>query len=151
MTQAIFDGPPAFILFGFMMLIAAYLRQLFGAIEGLINHLNQGIAPYPFHKTEGARRQKLMETLEDIRGQLRPLTHLMFFLILLLAVRIFVYSLLPIGVELQTVKIWFDFAFSICIVVLISIMWIMHTRAVKLTKKYESPCKPARTTATERT
>jgi hypothetical protein len=114
--RPILDGPPAFILFGFIMLIAGYFRQLYSDIDRLIERL----------PPDASQRQDFVKAL----GWLETLTDVVLWGIFVLTLRILLYALSPLGVRWRPVKVGFDALFSLCLAAFIFFVILMHERAV---------------------
>jgi hypothetical protein len=130
-----FDGAIPFTLFGFMMVIAAYIRQLFITVEGSIDKLKRdGKAPYPFnHPSAAAQKEEQIDVLTDLRWWLAPITAFIFLLISALAFRTVIYALSPVqgtllGAERHSFKVTFDLVVCVLIFTFVAFMWFMHSR-----------------------
>ena len=86
--MSILDGAPGFILLGFIMALAAYLRQVSTGAQKMIDELQGGMPTgFPYSQATPAVRSERMESLLGMRGKLVAVTHVLFFMLVLLAGR----------------------------------------------------------------
>jgi hypothetical protein len=142
--EPILDGPPPFILFGFLMVLAMYIRQLIGTVEDAVGKMMTRDAPYPFHElpeiAHSRQRTKIRDEYVHFLNSMRPrlicITWCIFLLVTALACRIVIYAMSRerwsfIGIERHSFKIGFDFTLSVLLLIFVAGMWIMHYQGAR--------------------
>lgn len=130
----IFDGPAAFILLGFLVALAAYLRQVsVGALDS-VNNIHRGAdSAFPYSRAPESIRKERVDFLNGMRHQLARATYWMFWLMVVLGVRIVLYALSRFASlsrsAFDSFRHWFDFVLSLAVLSLVYIMWDMHSEA----------------------
>jgi hypothetical protein len=132
--MTILDGAPGFILLGFIMALAAYLRQVSTGAQKMIDELEGGMPTgFPYSRTAPAVRSERLEFLVGMRDNLVAVTHALFFMLVLLAGRMIFYAIARLGwIQAPTAdsaRNWFDLGYVSAVFVLVFAMWVMHTRA----------------------
>ena len=135
-TAPILDGPPAFILFGFIMALAAYIRSVALDAQKQLDEIELGISKL-FLLTADAPRQtteEKMKSLRTTRKRLAWVTHALFALMVLLAGRIYFYAASRMNLDFpfaisDAARYRWDVFVSVAVLALVATMWVMHTAA----------------------
>ena len=140
----ILDGPPAFILLGFIVALGAYLRQVSVGAQNLIDEIesNRNDA-FPYLTAEGtpSHTEAKLSSLRTTRDSVAKVTPWMFVLMLSLALRISIYAVshmgwpLPSLLQEEEARRWFDLVVSLSLIVLVLGLWFMHHRARTLDQR----------------
>ena len=128
----ILDGAPGFILLGFILALAAYLRQVSTAGQKLTDELEGGGATaFPYYLAAPEIRKEKIDLLVATRSKLAYVTQALFVMLFFLALRMVGYAMARMGwVQLspaETARDLFDFLFVVVLLGLVVAMWIMHT------------------------
>ena len=138
MLMPIFNGAPIVVVLAVFVALAAYLRQIAIAAQELLDKLrwDQEQAPLPWNRANSVSRELKIRLQEKMRHGLMILTQILFVLMFFVALRTLLWALEPFGALnhhiFQIALYVYDLAISGSLVVLVSTMWVMHTRNRKI-------------------
>jgi NADH:ubiquinone oxidoreductase subunit 3 (subunit A) len=92
----ILNGAPAFIILGFTVALAAYLRQVSLSAQDLIEKIKSNIVssfPYDAGNIVQEHTREKLKLLENTRDNLSKVTRPLFILMLVIAIRIILFAI----------------------------------------------------------
>ena len=137
-STPILNGAPVFIILGFTVALAAYLRQVSLNAQDVIERIkSNAIRSFPYDERNiiEEHTSERLKLLGKVHDSLSKVTRPLFILMLVISIRIILYSASRVvasdsGNSLRFLH-WFDVVISFSILGLICGLWLMHDRARK--------------------
>ncbi|HKB68306.1 MAG TPA: hypothetical protein VKC61_20765 [Pyrinomonadaceae bacterium] len=135
-STPILNGAPAFIVLGFTVALAAYLRQVSLHAQEIIDKIKSnavGSFPYNEGKSIAKHTKEKLQLLENTRSKIAKVTRPVFVLMFFIAIRLVLYAVSKLkfsqSADFLHFLHWFDLAISLSIMILVGGLWYMHESA----------------------